>query len=126
MNARDTPQPSPAQKCPHDATWLDRAARTLWPERHAAGLAALAGCPKSTARAWLSGRNRPPISVLRAVIHALHLRAEVCLSIKPFMESEVTAREREPRRLAGWAEIKEWDGPGTIPRDGRWRGGRRR
>jgi hypothetical protein len=35
------------------------------------------------------------------------------------------AREREPRRLTGWAEIRERSGPGSMPRDGRWRGGRR-
>ena len=125
MNLADTLPPSPAQMQRHDAARLREACRCLWPDRQAAGLAALVGCPKSTARAWLSGHRRPPPSTLHRVIHALHERAAICSTVEAFLQSELAAREREPIRRTGWAEIRDRDGSGIL-RDGRWRGGRQK
>jgi hypothetical protein len=38
------------------------------------------------------------------------------------LDYEIRNREREPKFLTGFNEIKERDGPGTPPRDGRRRG----
>jgi len=120
----NTPDPPSAQKPRHDATWFAAACRHLWPGRHAAGLAAFTNRPKSTCRAWIAGYRRPPPSAINAVLHRLRNHASEGLSIAAFLETVAVAREREPRRLTGWAAIAERDGPGTVPRDGRWRGGR--
>ena len=121
----DTPPPPSAPRQPHDDTHLAAACRNLWPGRHAAELAAYVGRPKATCRAWISGRRRPPVSVLRAVASALLSRAQEALSIEAFLKSEANARDREPVKLRGWASVSERSGPGCVPRDGRWRGGRR-
>ena len=121
----DTLPPPSAQEQHHDATHLAAACRNLWPGRHAAELAAFTGRPKATCRAWLSGRRRPPVSVLRAVGGALHSRAQEALSIGAFLKTEADARDREPIKRQGWASVCERSGLGSVPRDGRWRGGRR-
>jgi len=121
----DTPPPPTAPRHPRADTHLSAACRNLWPGRHAAELAAFTGRPKATCRAWLSGRRRPPVSVLRAVASALHSRAQEALSIEAFLKTEADARDREPVRRQGWASVCERSGPGSVPRDNRWRGGRK-
>jgi len=126
LKGRTNVQDAPTTRRPrHDAAELRAAAETLWPERCAAGMAAHLGRPKATTRCWLAGRRRPPIGVLSAVCAELQRRAEVAMSVRAFLREEALRREREPRRLSGWADIRERDGPGSAPRDGRWRGGSR-
>jgi hypothetical protein len=40
------------------------------------------------------------------------------------LDYDIIQREREPRRRTGFNEIRERDGPGSVPRDGRNRLGR--
>ena len=100
------------------------ACRALWPSRHNYGLAAFAGRPKRTARAWISGDRRPPVSVLLAVQSLLQTQSASMATIAAFLASEAQTRKREPLRRSGWAEVRERDGAGSQPRDARWRGGR--
>jgi hypothetical protein len=120
-----TATPIVARKPPRTETWLSQAAKCLWPGAHNVGLASLVGRPKTTTKAWIAGTRRAPPGVLRVVEHALRAKAEVALSAAAFLKSEIAAREREPIRRSGWAEVRQRDGLGSLPRDGRWRGGRR-
>lgn len=124
MISADTPKSPSAPRQPRDDTTFAAACRVLWPGHHAAGLAAYAGRPKATARSWIGGHRRPPVSVIRAVESALKSKASQASSLAAVMGSEAAKREREPPRRSGWAVVKVRDGAGSLARDARWRGGR--
>ena len=106
------------------ATVIRRAARTLNPDRPLRSLAEQVRRPRSTVKSWTTGRRRPPIVVLEILRDLLRdQRATLCQLI-PELENEIMLREREPPRYTGFNEIRERDGPGSIPRDGRNRCGR--
>jgi hypothetical protein len=80
---------------------VGRAARLLWPGRHNAELARFAGVPHSTARSWARGHRRPPLGVLRAMEHRLATFANEAGTIRLWLATEVSHRQREPRLLRG-------------------------
>ena len=91
--------PKPDKYAGHDA--LQRAVRELWYAAPVAGLAKSVGSPHSTARSWVTGRRRPPASVMRAVAHWLRLHAGTMLELAVALDRAATERDREPRRLHG-------------------------
>jgi len=90
-------------------------------------LARVVGRPKSTVRAWISGRRRPPIEIYELLQKELaeRIRTHHAL-LEEFKQSE-WRRQREPKplRRRGFLEVKVRE-PGGQPRDARWRGGRSR
>jgi hypothetical protein len=106
-------------------------ARMLSPDRPILFLARLAGRPRASAKAWASGHRRPSIAVLKSVLGAIRRRQAECAGIAPLevrqilsglayeLEDVIRKRSYEVRRRTGFNEIKERDGPGSVPRDGR-------
>ena len=105
---------------------LNRAALLLWPDAPNAGLARTAGRPKSSCRSWRSGHRRVPTYVLERLRLSLQARAAECNTVWDDICREIARRQGEPLRRRGFMEIRERDGPGSIPRDGRNRLGRPR
>jgi hypothetical protein len=110
------------------ATTLHRAALALSPDAPNAALARITGRPKATARAWIAGRRRPPVAVLLKVQEELRRRARDMWEIGNnggALDCEIWRRRREPKpKLCGFFEVKQRDGPGSVPRDARNRLGR--
>jgi len=101
-------------------TIIRRAARLLSAEAPNAALARVAGCPKSTARAWISGRRRPPINLYGRLEEELRERIRTHFAIVAEMKHVVWLRQREPPPpLRGFFAIDPLTG-----RDGRNRLGR--
>jgi hypothetical protein len=117
-----------------------RTAAALFPEHPVKSLARFAGVTHSTAKTWAYGNkhwaygNRePPIEVLKDLRGELqsalpaHGNQPVILDVVAHLDSYIWERERQlikPR--SGFNEIRERDGPGSTPRDGRNRLGRPR
>jgi hypothetical protein len=111
-------------------------ARVLSPDRPIMFLARLAGCPRHTAKSWATGHRRPPVAVLKTSLQAIRRRqveraGEATLQERQNLsgaayelEDIIRKRSYEIKRLTGFNEIRERDGPGSIPRDGRNRRGR--
>jgi hypothetical protein len=109
-----------------DARLLDRAARVLFAGAPSALLARHCGVPKATARSWRQGNRRAPKHVLIKLRLMLQARAAQCNALCREFGIEIARREGEPLRRRGFMEIRERDGPGSVPRDGRNRLGRPR
>jgi hypothetical protein len=62
---------------PMDMKLPDRACALLWPTAPSAGLARLAGRPKSTAHSWRSSHRRTPLDVLRLLRRELQTDSSV-------------------------------------------------
>jgi hypothetical protein len=105
-------------------TVIRQAARALNPNRPIMTLVDLARRPRSTVRSWTSGHRRPSIAVLKILRDALTERQAYIGQLVPELEHVIMNRERESPRLTGFNEVRERDGPGSIPRDGRNRLGR--
>jgi hypothetical protein len=105
-------------------TVIRAAARALNPDRPIMTLAGLARAPRSTAKGWATGQRRPSISTLKTLLDMLKDRRAALYQLIPELEHIVAQREREPKRRTGFNEIRERDGPGSAPRDGRNRRGR--
>jgi hypothetical protein len=100
-------------------------ARTISPDRPIMLLARLGGCPRATAKSWATGHRRPPIYVLKLLREIERDGGRTGLG--PELDYEIRKREGEPgwmRRGPGFMQVRERDGPGSIPRDGRNRRGR--
>jgi hypothetical protein len=105
-------------------TVIRNAGCALNPDRPIMTLAELARRPRSTVRSWVRLRRRPPIAVLKAVRDALKERQAALLALMPQLDQIIMKREFEPKRRTGFNEIRQRDGPGSVPRDGRNRLGR--
>jgi hypothetical protein len=108
------------------ASVIRAAARALNPDKPIRTLAALVRCPRPTAKAWANGHRRPPVVVLKILRDLLKNRQAALFQLIPALENVIMQREREPTRRTGFNEIRERDGPGSLPRDGRNRRGRPR
>jgi hypothetical protein len=53
-------------------------------------------------------------------------RAEAGIALAQELENYAAEQRAEGRRARGFEVVRERDGPGSTPRDARWRGGRRR
>jgi len=106
----------------HDA--LLQAARIRWPGRHIAGLAACVGGPTATIAGWLSGRRNPPAWALERLAKHLKGDGQVLCGLGEEIGFLAGQAARRPRKARGWQVVKIRDASG-IPRDGRWRGGRK-
>jgi hypothetical protein len=114
---------------PRYADLINRAAHALFTGAPSALLARELGVfyPKATARSWRQGHRRAPLSVLKTLLRRLQARGAECHSLCREFDIEIARREGEPpskRRGPGFMEIRERDGPGSKPRDGRNRLGR--
>jgi len=114
---------------PHYADLLNRAAQALFAGAPTALLARECGVfvAKATARSWRQGHRRAPVPVLKKLRLMLQIRAATCSSLCRDFDLEIARREGEPhwkRRGPGFMEVRERDGPGSVPRDGRNRRGR--
>ena len=72
-------------------------ARALNPDRPISALAELAKRPRSTARSWTSGRRRPPVAVLKALLEAIKERHSALLALMPVLDHAIlkaTCRRR--------------------------------
>jgi hypothetical protein len=111
-----------------DARLIFRASQALFPGAPSALLAN--SCenpvPKATARSWRQGHRRAPLPVVRRIHRLLQERAAECNDLWRLLGIEIVRREGEPPHRRGFMEIRERDGPGSVPRDARWRSGRRR
>jgi hypothetical protein len=112
-----------------DADLINRAARALFTGAPNALLARACDVfvAKATARSWRQGHRRAPVSVLKKLHLLLRLRCVECNELLRDFGIEIARREGEPpwkRRGRGFMEIRERDGPGSTPRDGRNRRGR--
>ena len=92
--------------------------RALSPDHPIKLLARLAGCPRATARSWVTGHRRPPISVLKLLRDVI--RGEGT-GLELELEYEIRKREYEPKHLTGFCQIDP-----TTGRDKRNRLGRPR
>jgi hypothetical protein len=106
------------------ATVIRRAARALNPDRPIMMLARLARGRRSTAKSWATGHRRPSIVTLKILCDLLKDRRAALFQLIPEIENVIMLREREPTHRTGFNEIRERDGPGSVPRDGRNRRGR--
>jgi hypothetical protein len=115
-------------------TVIRRAAFSINPDRPIAILAGLTRGRRSTgkrgrrstAKSWATGHRRPSVVILKILRDLLKDRQAALLALIPELEYAIMQREREPKHRTGFNEIKERDGPGTMPRDGRNRRGRPR
>jgi hypothetical protein len=96
-------------------------ARRLRPDRPIMLLALLAGRPRPTVRSWVTGHRRQPIYVLKLLRDAVQGQGT---GLELELELEIRKREFEPKHRTGFNTIRERDGPGSVPRDGRNRLGR--
>src|SRR6516225_940140 len=99
-----------------DACLLDRAVRALFSGAPSALLAAEMSVPKATARSWRRHR-RAPMPVYRRSHRLLQERAAECYDLWRLLGIEIAKREGEPPHRRGFMEIRERDGPGSVPRD---------
>jgi hypothetical protein len=113
---------------PDDADLINRAARALFTGAPSALLARSCDVlvAKATARSWRQGHRRAPVRVLKQLHLMLQARCVECNELLRDFGIEIARREGEPLRRRGFMEIRERDGPGSVPRDGRNRLGRRR
>jgi hypothetical protein len=95
--------------------------RMLSPDRPIMQLARFAGRPRPTAKAWATGHRRPPIDVLIMLREVVRDRPT---GLEGELDYEIRKREYEPKHRTGFNTIRERDGPGSVPRDGRNRRGR--
>ncbi len=123
-----------------EKTLVYRVAAALFPEHPLKCLAGFAGVAHSTVKTWAYGskhwaygNRRPPIRVFNDVYAALqaalptHKNQALVLDLTELLRGYIWQREREPiKPRAGFNKIRERDGPGSIPRDGRNRRGRPR
>jgi hypothetical protein len=111
---------------PDDADLINRAARALFTGAPSALLARSCDVrvAKATARSWRQGHRRAPVRVLRQLRLMLQARCVECNELLRDFGIEIARREGEPPHRRGFMEIRERDGPGSIPRDGRNRLGR--
>ena len=116
-------------KHPDYADLINRAAQALFA---GAPTALLSRCcdtavAKATARSWRQGHRRAPVSVLKKLRQLLLMRCVECNELLRSFDLEIPRREGEPpwkRRGPGFMQVRERDGPGSTPRDGRNRLGR--
>jgi hypothetical protein len=99
-------------------------ARMLSPDKPIKMLMEWHRIPRSTVKGWYTGRRRPPIWVLKHFRHLLQVRDET----EHVQQLDYLIRQRmgEPPRRTGFNEVRQRDGPGSVPRDGRNRLGRPR
>jgi hypothetical protein len=111
-----------------DARLIYRAAQALFLGAPSALLARECGTlvAKATARSWRQGHRRAPKPVLRQIRLMLQARAAECYSLCREFDNEIARRDGEPPRRRGFMEVRERDGPRSVPRDGRNRRGRPR
>jgi hypothetical protein len=91
----------------------------LNPTAPTAGLAKLAGRPKSTARSWCREDRRPPIAVLQALHAAMVRRHGELARLIVALERLIYEREREPKRRRGFFRIDPTTGQNRANRKGR-------
>jgi hypothetical protein len=108
------------------ARLIFRAAQVLFPDAPNAALARRCGVPKATVRSWRRGHRRPPKDVLEGIRLLLQARAAQCNELWREYGIEIARRDGEHFHRRGFMEIRERDGPGSKPRDGRNRRGRPR
>lgn len=107
-------------------TVIRAAARALNPDRPIMTLAGLSHGRRSTAKSWATGHRRPSVATLKILCDLLKDRRAVLYQLIPELEYVIMLRERDPPRRTGFNEIRERDGPGSKPRDGRNQLGRPR
>jgi hypothetical protein len=98
------------------------AARTISPKRPIKMLMNLHRIPRPTAKSWYSCRRRSPIWVLEHLRHMVAVRGATDLEQQ--FDHLIRQRLNEPKRRTGFHLVRERDGPGSTPRDGRNRMGR--
>ena len=115
-----------------------RIAAAFDPGRPVHWLADFAGVARSTAKTWAYGSKhyaygncRPPICLLKELRDFLksawptHTEPKLLIELHSLLKQYIWVRQREPiKPRKGFMEIRERDGPGSIPRDGRNRLGR--
>jgi hypothetical protein len=113
---------------PFDAHLIDRAAQALFAGAPTSLLARSCGilAAKATARDWRRDRRRAPKSVLKRLRELAQKRAAECCEICRDLDNAIARRTGEFIPRKGFMEIRERDGPGSKPRDGRNRLGRPR
>jgi hypothetical protein len=115
--------PTAGRHPPMAWTLIRDIARMLSPDRPIVLLARLAGCPRPTAKSWATGHRRPPIFLLRLLRDMAEAQARNAGSLGE-LDYEIRQREYEPKHRTGFNIVRERDGPGSVPRDGRNRLGR--
>jgi len=117
-------------------TLIREAARALDRRRPIRLLATLACRPRASIRSWATGHRRPPLPILKALLEIIRQRQAERADVAPLEERQtlsslryeldhvIRKRSYEVRRRTGFNEIRERDGPGSVPRDGRNRLGR--
>lgn len=108
----------------HDTLLIRQACCLRWPRRHVAGLAQLLRRPKPTAASWLAGRRQMPVPEIQALAEVLRADGQLLIGIASNMLHAAEIKQARPRHARGFQVVKERDGPGSTPRDARWRGGR--
>ena len=111
---------------PYDAHLIDRAARAQFAGAPTSLLARSCGVvvAKATVRDWRRDRRRAPKPVLKRLRELAQQRAAQCCEICRDLDNAIARRDGELIRRRGFMEIRERDGPGSKPRDGRNRLGR--
>jgi hypothetical protein len=95
-----------AMQPPRDAS-VATAARILFGSTPVAGLAKTFGRPRSTVKAWISGRRRPPVAVLRMLHHLCRQRVIDANVTERELNMLILRREGEPKPLRGCCAVRE-------------------
>ena len=67
-----------------------------------------------------------PAYMARLLAERLRVHAALANALAEEADYYALREERKPRQARGFQVVRERDGPGSAPRDGRWRGGRPR
>src|SRR6516165_10456180 len=104
---------------PFDAGLIDRVARALFEGAPSSLLARSCEVAKATARDWRRDRRRAPKLALKQLRELAQIRAAECGVLCRDLDNAVARREGEFIPRKGFMEVRERDGPGSVPRDGR-------
>lgn len=97
--------------------YIRYAAREIDPKRPIKLLVCLARCPRPTAKAWYSGRRRPPL----CIVHRLRDVAQdrQLPDVAGQLADYIQQREREPRHASGFMVRDPLTGQDKRNRHGR-------
>jgi hypothetical protein len=80
----------------------------------------------ATVQGWRAERSRMPAHDAEMLARYIRSRAEAGIALAHALDDYAAKRRAVGRRARGFEVVRERDGPGSPPRDARWRGGRRR
>lgn len=88
-------------------------------------MAAALNAPLTTLHEWMvAGRSALPVVMAERLAAIFRSRIEGDTALLHQLEAYIKLRQAQPKRLRGFLEVKERDGPGSVPRNASGRGAR--